>query len=764
MDQHALQRLEFERVAALLARHALSGLGKARALRVRPATRFDLVKRWLTQVRELRDHAEQHGLPPLAGVTDVRETVERCAPPLRVRVEDMAQLRLTLAATREIRAYLDRLPPHAAELRRIGERAGDFSIIADRINRVVDERGEVRDDASPKLSRIREAQRSTRAEISTAADRLLRDPELRRLLQFPNHTFHNDRVVLPLKTEYRGRLQGIIHRTSDTGATIYIEPALIVELNNRMSELRISEQEEINRLLWELAREVHLNAAPILQTVEALGLLDLVTAKVRFAQSYKLELPELRDEPVLDVHEARHPLLIELFRRRTEQTGQLEQVVPIDYRIGLDFNVMILTGPNTGGKTIALKTMGLLCQMVQAGMPVPVAAGSVFGVFNNVLIDVGDEQSLQQSLSTFSAHLKRLLEMLVHAGPRTLVLIDELGAGTDPDEGAAIGAALLDELRHRGARVVATTHLGALKSYSLTREGVENASVDFDVQTMRPTYVLRIGEPGRSNAIAIAKHLGMPPRLVHESERNLSRHARQLRRALDDTSKVKRAAEEARTAAQQAQLAAQRAEAAAQKEREALRQQQADYRTWVQRVVHLRPGDAVRVRGFDRDGRVVRVRLDLHRAEVEVGTFSIEAPLGDILPAEAPPPPPKPERPKPVESQGPKLTSQPKPAPPQRARPSGPPRVASFTEAQLLALRPGDEVYVRQFGRNARVVRVNAEKRVVLVSMGLMQVETAFAGLSPAGQRPRRGDGHSAGGSNQGTSRNSKALGDNVVK
>ena len=281
-------------------------------------------------------------------------------------------------------------------------------------------------------------------------------------------------------------------------------------------------------------------------------------------------------------------------------------------------------------------------------MPVPVGPGSDVGLFHDVLIDVGDEQSMQQSLSTFSGHLKRLLDMLKRAGQRALVLIDELGAGTDPEEGAAIGQALLDEFLKLKTRCIVTTHLGVLKAYSLTRDRAENASVEFDVETLRPTFHLRIGESGSSNAIDVAQRLGMPRRLANAARRNISQKAKALGAALRGTSRAKRQAEQARQAAEKAQMKADEAHGEAQKARTRLEQQQAEFQTWVQRVVHLQPGDAVRVRNFDRDGRVVRVRLEQQRAEVDVGAFAVEVPLGDVLPPETSPPPPRPPMPRPA--------------------------------------------------------------------------------------------------------------------
>ncbi len=755
MDAHSLDCLDFARVRELLGTYTLSGLGKSLTSAIHPVGRLALVQRWLAQVEELQRLIAERGMPPFGGITDVRELLLRCAPPLRVTVEEMAQIGATLAGTHAVAAYLRDLPENCPEFRHLAERVGDFQTIADRIARVIDERARVRDDASPKLAQLRREIEEASRQIQQTVERLLREPGVRRLLQYANHTFHGDRVVLPLRTEYRGRLPGIVHRTSDSGATLYVEPAEVVELNNRISNLRSAEQEEIDRLLWELAHEVHLNGREIHRTLDTLAVIDLVVAKVRFARDFELCCPRVLDAGVLNVRQARHPLLLDLARRKRQAGQTPDAVVPIDYRLGQDFSLLIVTGPNTGGKTVTLKTVGLLSLMVQAGLPAPVAAGSEFGVFAQVLIDVGDEQNMQQSLSTFSGHLTRLLDMLHHAGPRTLLLIDELGAGTDPDEGAALGRAVLDELVRLQCRCIATTHLGALKGFALTRQAAENACVEFDAQTLAPTYRLCLGEPGSSNAIEIAQRLGMPRRLIGAARRNLSRKARVMQAALEGTRAVKRQAEDARRAAEDAKVEAQRAQTEAHAAQAKYERQHADFHEWVRRVVHLQPGDPVRVRNFDRDGRIVRMRLEQHRAEVDVGAFSVEVPLGDVLPPQTPAPPPRPPLPvvRPAPAAAPTNT---RPAPPRARPPVAPPRIPkpverpesrpppalpSLTDDQAAALHPLDTVYVKRFHRDGRVVRVNAVRKLVVVNVGLLDVEVPYDGLvlppAPAAAKPR---------------------------
>lgn len=742
MDAHSLECLDFSGVRELLANYASTSLGKNLALMIRPTRKKDLIRRWLAQVVELDAFSREHGLPPFAGISDIREIIRRCAPPLRVTVEDVACIGETLTAISEIRTYVMPITPETPESHQLAGRIGDFQTIAARITRVIDERSNVRDDASPKLARIRREIERAGVEVRASVERLLHDPGVRRMLQYPNYTFHADRLVLPLRAEHRGRLPGIVHRSSDSGATLYVEPAAAVAANNQIANLRSEEQEEIHHLLWELTHEIYLNEKEIARTLDALAVLDLTAAKVRFARDYALCCPVIRDDGKLFVHEARHPLLMALFRREERTEAPPRRVVPISYRLGDDMDMIVITGPNTGGKTVTLKTIGLLSLMVQSGIPVPAAPNSEFCVFGDILIDIGDEQSMQQSLSTFSAHLKRQLEMLSRAGGRTLVLIDELGAGTDPEEGAAIGRAILDELLRLHAKCVVTTHLGALKTFALVRNRAENACVEFDLESMQPTYHLRIGEAGASNAINIAERLGMPRRLVESSRKNIGRHQRALRSALEGAALAKREAEDARKEADRARGDAARAARAAEAARTAFQRKQADFHAWLEQVVHLQPGDPVRVRNFHRDGKVVRMRLDLQRAEVDMGVFTIESPLSDLMPPETPAPPAPPLKPAVVAPKPKQRPAQPRERNRPAVRPGGSElpvstaqaarqRPSRLSDQQLADLQPGDRVYAKRFHRDATIVRVNAEKRVVIASVGLFEAEIPFDGLAP---------------------------------
>jgi DNA mismatch repair protein MutS2 len=589
------------------------------------------VRTWLEQVREMIAAIGAIGVPPFGGVYDVRDAIRAAVPPAKLEPEQLAEIAETLAATARISRWLATLPEGCVGLRRLSERVGDHSDVATQIERCIDGRGQVRDDATPRLSRIRSSIEDARFRIRVVIDRLLKSSRIARMMQYANATFHDDRIVLPIKAEHRGRVPGIVHRTSDSGATAFVEPAEAVELNNTIINLRATEHEEINRILWELTQLVHVNAAALIATMNALAVLDLVVAKVHFADAFRMQVAAVNDDGVLRLRQARHPVLMAMRHETADMDAVFAEVVPIDVRLGEDFRLLIITGPNTGGKTVALKTMGLLALMHQSGLPVPVADGSTLPVFDLVLVDIGDEQSLQQSLSTFSAHMRHILDTLKRATPRTLVLLDEMCAGTDPDEGAALGRAILDELLARGARTAVSTHLGALKSYAFLREAAENAAVEFDVATLRPTYHLRIGEPGNSNAIAIAQRLGMSEQLADSARAHLSRQHRDMTAAIQRTVDSRRRAESARQAAEEAALEADRRRRDLDEQIESLRSKERTFEAWRERVTNLRPGDRVRVKRFDGEATVVRLRLQKQQVVVSTGSLELELPLSEVV-------------------------------------------------------------------------------------------------------------------------------------
>lgn len=635
MDEHTLEKLEFARIGALLAGEAQCGLGRDLALSIRPSRRLSQIQLWLEQGRQFNRWVAAEGIPPFGGIRDVRAAVRRAVPPAKLEPEEFAELASTLEGIGVLRRYFARPQEGLDLITRLAARLGDFELIRGRIAQVIDSRGRVRDEASDRLYRLRRETEEVRQRIRDVFDHLLRQSSVARLLQYPNATFHADRMVLPLRADQRGRLPGIVHRSSDSGQTLFLEPAEAVELNNLLVNLLQMEQEEINRILWELTHLVHLNQAAILRTLEAVALVDLLTAKYKLAARYNMHIPEVGQGGHLRLMQARNPILLAAFSSAAAvapgSQAETRRVVPIDVRLGDDFDIMMITGPNTGGKTATLKTVGLLVLMAQAGLPIPAAEGSRLPFFEEVWIDIGDEQSLEQSLSTFSGHLARILDILHRARRRTLILIDELGAGTDPDEGAAIGRAIVERLLGTGCLAMVTTHLGALKALGYELERVDNAAVQFDVETLQPTYELRIGEPGNSNAIAIASRLGMPRKMVLAARRHLAGGHRALSRAIAGTLRGRREAERARVDAERARQEAARQTLAALDRARALEQEQRNYARWVERVCHLQPGQSVKVRGFDQPGRIVRVRLEKQQAVVAISSLEVEAAFPDLI-------------------------------------------------------------------------------------------------------------------------------------
>ncbi|UCE58595.1 MAG: hypothetical protein JSU63_14265 [Phycisphaerales bacterium] len=630
MNDATYKKLEFNAVRETLAGHCGTSLGKRLARTITPATKARLVREWLGQVRELLAATEDKPLPPMGGVHDIHDLVLAAAFPAPLEADALAEIAETANATAALRSWFARLDEGSRQLGELGERIRDLSWLGGKIYESIDPRGMVRDYASPKLAAIRNAIAEARGKIKGAFDRILRQSSTTRMLQYAGATFHNDRMVLPLKAEYRGRIQGIIHRSSDSGATLFVEPAESVELNNAVVRLRDEESKEVTRILRELSQLVQQNTRAILATLRVVGIIDLVSAKCRYAKARKCVCPEINSDGVIDLHEARHPILIEIFAEEASEGTTPREVVPIDVRLGDDFDILVITGPNTGGKTVTLKTVGLMALMTQCGIPIPAGEGSKMPVFGEVFFDVGDEQSLQQSLSTFSSHLSTLLHILKESGQRSLVLIDELGAGTDPDEGAAIGRAIVAELLELRAKAVATTHLSTLKAIAYTDARVDNGAVEFDPDSLKPTFHLRLGEPGNSNALIIAQRLGMPARMISLAKRCLDGSTRALNKAIAGTLDSRRQAEKARRLARQAQLEAQKQRDQSEQNRAKFEQSKEQFDRWTEWVNTLTPGDKVYVRPLNSSAKIVRMQLHRQRAVVSSGAIDIEVPLRDV--------------------------------------------------------------------------------------------------------------------------------------
>lgn len=497
MIQHSLKSLEFDKVVNCLASRASSDLGRALSERLAPVETLETAQLRLLETGEAREILERFGHPPFHGTSDVRGLIRRAGQGSVLSPEELVIIRDTLSAGRRVKAFFARHETGASRLGSIARRIPLLTELEGLIERTVSKEGDVLDGASPKLSAIRSQKRLLGRRIRDRLEEIIKSPEDQRYLQDQVVSIREGRYVIPVKAEHRSKVPGIVHDRSSSGATLFVEPMSIVTMNNELKVLTMEERSEVDRILGVLSRAVGSLERDIELLCDLVGELDLAFAKAKLSQEMDASEPELNSEGVLFLKGARHPLL-------------KGKVVPIDIRLGLDFDTLLITGPNTGGKTVALKTAGLISLMAAAGLHVPVSPGSRVSIFNGIYCDIGDEQSIEQSLSTFSAHMKNVVQMVREAGRNSLVLLDEIGAGTDPAEGTALAMALLEHFQLVGAKTIATSHFGELKAFVFSQERMENASVVFDVDTLLPTYELRIGLPGSSNALEVASRLGLP--------------------------------------------------------------------------------------------------------------------------------------------------------------------------------------------------------------------------------------------------------------
>jgi DNA mismatch repair protein MutS2 len=627
--------MEFDAVRRILSEFCSCSLGKALARRIGPSRSPAVIREWLEEVTQMVRAVRDAGLPPFGGVTDITGALKRAKVSGGASGEDFARIAETLEAAANIRKYLAALPEELEALHVLGGQIGEFAAEVRAIRSVVAGNGEILDEASQRLASLRREIVATSQHVHDVIYGYLQKPEVSRLLQHATVTLHGDRYVLPVKAENRGRLPGVVHRESKTGATVFVEPNASVELNNRLSDLHNDERREIRRLLNQLSLRLQGRVDEITETLQMLAQIDVLSAKAQYAYQFEMTCPEITERGALQFNQARHPLLIDQ-AWRDEKAGASEDkrhpVVPIDIRLGSDFDLLVITGSNTGGKTVTLKTAALLVVMAQAGMHIPALRGAKLPVFRDVFIDVGDEQSLQQSLSTFGAHVKRIRYVLSKADKTSLVLLDELGAGTDPDEGGAIGQAVLDELLRIGCLGMVTTHLSVLKAYAFNHERVDNASVEFDTKTLSPTYHLRIGTPGESHAITVAKRLGLPRRITDASRRHLNSQGKQFRRAIRATGEARQVAEKARQEAITEQLAAQTQQEMYQAKLADLHQLREQFEAWLASLGNLKAGDEIFVPSLNKPGQLVRLELHKQHAVVNVGNLDVEVPLKELIP------------------------------------------------------------------------------------------------------------------------------------
>ncbi|MBU8713059.1 MULTISPECIES: endonuclease MutS2 [Brevibacillus] len=539
MEQRVLKTLEYDKIIALLVDKASCTYGKEKAAELTPFVQLDEVKIAQQGTQEAATVLRLKGSAPLGGIRDIRSSVQRARLNAMLAPLELLDIASTIMAGRRLKNFLlDMCQDHDLPLLQLqAERIEGLRELEMEIRRCIDENGDVLDSASVELRQVRQEIRQVESRIREKLDQMTRSSSYQKMLMENIVTIRGDRFVIPVKQEYRHVFGGIVHDQSASGATLFIEPEVIVSMNNKLRELRLREEREVERILYILTEQVSFAVEALSENVDALTELDFLFAKAQLAWSMKAVCPKLNDRGYLQMRKARHPLI------------PREVVVPVDVELGGEYQAIVVTGPNTGGKTVSLKTIGLLSLMAMSGLHIPAEEESEMTVFSSVFADIGDEQSIEQSLSTFSSHMTNIISILEKMDEKSLVLFDELGAGTDPTEGAALAMSIIDHVIDSGARMVATTHYSELKAYAYDRPEVINASVEFDVQTLRPTYRLLVGVPGRSNAFAIARRLGLPEAIIEVARGSISEEDNQVESMIASLERNRKSAEADRTAA-----------------------------------------------------------------------------------------------------------------------------------------------------------------------------------------------------------------------
>ncbi|GEK33406.1 endonuclease MutS2 [Kurthia sibirica] len=533
--QRALKTLEYDKIIDKVSKYCTNTLGKVAIEQLEPKVTLIEVNALLDEMDEALSILRVKGSVPLGGIFDIRPASKRAQIGGVLSPSELMEISSTIRASRIFREFIEdivalediSIPAFIAKKEEIPMLTG----LQNEINSCIDENANVADSASVALRSIRQSLRMQEGRVRDKLASLTRGANAAKMLSDTIITIRNDRFVIPVKAEYRSHYGGVVHDQSSSGQTLYIEPDSVVQSNNEISSLKAKEKAEIDRILAELSAKVQEVAHELFVLVQLLGQIDMIFAKAKFGQANKCSKPLMNDDGYIKITQAKHPLL------------DPETAVANDIEFGKEYTAIVITGPNTGGKTVTLKTVGLFTMMAQAGIPIPALDGSQMAVFDQIFSDIGDEQSIEQSLSTFSSHMVNIVDILKKFDDQSLVLFDELGAGTDPQEGASLAIAILDEVHGRGARVMATTHYPELKAYGYNRDAVINASVEFDVETLSPTYRLLIGVPGRSNAFEISKRLGLPEHIIETSKAYVGTETHEVESMIASLDESRRAAE-----------------------------------------------------------------------------------------------------------------------------------------------------------------------------------------------------------------------------
>jgi DNA mismatch repair protein MutS2 len=540
VDDKTLAVLEFPRVLDQLAKHASFSVAVERVYQLKPVNHVVEIQRRLVLTREARVLVNTHDDIGVGGARDIRDLVGRARRNGVLEPAELMEISTTLSSARTLMRRMERLELDVEELQKICMRLLPPSGIIDAINLAISDRGEVLDSASEKLADIRREMKKANERLLSKINGIINGQQTSAMMQENIITQRNGRLVVPLKAEFKGQIKGIIHDQSSSGQTLFIEPLAVVEANNKLAELQLAERDEIRRILSELSLKVGKQASQIEDIVDDLGTFDFYLACAKYAEETDASEPVIaaENERVILLYEARHPLL------------DPKKVVPLDIDLDPQTFMMVITGPNTGGKTVTLKTVGLMVCMTQSGLHIPAQSGSTLPVFDDIYADIGDEQSIEQSLSTFSGHITNIVRILKKANQKSLVLFDELGAGTDPQEGAALARALLAYMVHHKISAFVATHYPELKAYAHITDGVVNASMEFNMHSLKPTYHLTQGLPGRSNALLIAERLGLPEEILADARSGIHPDELRTEDLLDEINRQRQLARKARNKAE----------------------------------------------------------------------------------------------------------------------------------------------------------------------------------------------------------------------
>ncbi|MBR5756774.1 MAG: endonuclease MutS2, partial [Firmicutes bacterium] len=502
MDKRTLHILEYEKIIDKLSAECCSEMTREAAKKLVPSYKPQWIRNELQGTEEALTVIMRKGAPPLGSFYDITPLAHLASKGGDLSMRQLLQVAYNLASARKTSDYLKSDLPELPLIDGLTSAICVLQRLEEEITRCILTEDEMADSASSELKRIRKAIIKQNEDIKQKLSKIANSADNKTFLQDAVVTMRQGRYVIPVKLEYRNQISGIVHDQSASGATLFVEPQVIVNMNNELRELELAERKEVQRIISDLSDWVGREELKIKANQEILFKLDYLFAKGRLAARMKASRPEINEEGYIKIRRGRHPLIDE------------KKVVPIDLSLGVDYDTLLVTGPNTGGKTVTLKKVGLICLMAQAGLFVPASDGTSLPIFKNIYADIGDEQSIEQSLSTFSSHMKNIVEITEGANKDCLVLLDELGAGTDPTEGAALAIAVLEKLYERGIKTIATTHYNELKKYAINTPGVQNASMEFDVETLSPTYRLTVGIPGKSNAFEISRKLGLSDDII----------------------------------------------------------------------------------------------------------------------------------------------------------------------------------------------------------------------------------------------------------